>query len=105
MGLEMPVFRYYYTVLERRKNRMNKYLDVEWIAVQAGVPVSFLLTIPVFFVIVLTLASKMGTKEPENYRVGRRLEAKSSNTWIAPVGLCVLVVVAISSYGRYFLPH
>ena len=84
---------------------MNKFLDVEWIAVQAGVPVSFLIGIPVFFVIVLTLASMMGTKEPDNFRGGRHAGVKRSNTWVAPLGLFLLVAAALSSYGHYFLPH
>lgn len=84
---------------------MDKYLDVEWIAAQAGVPVSFLIGIPVFFFFVLTLASMMGTKEPENYRVGRHAEAQRGNSWLAPVGLFILVAIALSNYGHYFLPH
>jgi hypothetical protein len=83
---------------------MDKFLDVEWIAVQAGVPVSFLIGIPFFFAFVLTLASMMGTKEPENYRVGRHAEAKSSNTWIAPIGLMIFIGIALSNFGQYFLP-
>ncbi len=83
---------------------MEKYLDVEWIAVQAGVPVSFLIGIPVFFVFVLTLASMMGTKEPENYRVGRHAEARSSNTWIAPLGLVIFIAITLSYFGQYFVP-
>jgi hypothetical protein len=83
---------------------MEKYLDVEWIAVQAGVPVSFLIGIPVFFVFVLTLASMMGTTEPENYRVGRHAEARSSNTWIAPLGLVIFIAITLSYFGQYFVP-
>lgn len=84
---------------------MDKLPDVEWIAVQAGVPVSFLIGIPIFFAIILTLASMMGTKEPENYRGGRQAEAKRSNTWFAPLGLFLLVAFALTSYGHYFLRH
>ncbi len=83
---------------------MNKFLDVEWIAVQAGVPVSFLIGIPIFFAFVLTLASMMGTKEPENYRLGRHAEAKSSSTWIGPVGLVIFIGITLSNFGQYFLP-
>jgi hypothetical protein len=84
---------------------MNEILDVDWIAAQAGVPVSFLIAIPVFMVFVFTLASMMGTKEPDNYRVGRHADVKSTNNWIAPVGLFILIGVALTSYGHYFLPH
>lgn len=80
---------------------MDKFLDIEWIATQAGVPVSFLIGIPVFFAFVLTLASMMGTKEPENYRVGRHMEAKSNNTWIAPVGLVMFIAITLSYFGQY----
>ena len=83
---------------------MNQYLDIEWIAVQAGVPVSFLIGIPIFFAFVLTLASMMGTKEPENYRVGRHMEVKRNNTWIAPIGLMIFIGVTFSTFGHYFLP-
>jgi hypothetical protein len=84
---------------------MDKFLDVEWIAVQAGVPVSFLIGIPVFFAFVLTLASMMGTKEPENYRVGRHAQAKSNNTWIGPIGLLMFIAIMLSHYGKYFVPN
>ncbi len=84
---------------------MTEIIDFEWIAAQAGVPVSFLFGIPVFFVIILTLASMMGTKEPENYRIGRHAEAKRNNSWVAPVGLVILVGVALNMYGQYFIPH
>ena len=83
---------------------MDKFLDLEWMASQAGVPVSFLIGIPIFFAFVLTLASMMGTKEPENYRVGRHMEAKSNNTWIAPIGLLIFIGVTLSSFGHFFMP-
>ena len=83
---------------------MDKFLDVEWIAVQAGVPVSFLIGIPVFFEFILTLASMMGTKEPENYRVGRHAQARSSNTWLGPVGLMIFIGITFTNFGHYFLP-
>jgi hypothetical protein len=83
---------------------MDKFLDVEWIAVQAGVPVSFLIGIPVFFAFILTLASMMGTKEPENYRVGRHAQARSSNTWLGPVGLMIFIGITFTNFGHYFLP-
>lgn len=84
---------------------MEKLPDVEWIAVQAGVPVSFLIGIPIFFAVILTLVSMMGTKDPENYGRGRHAEAKRSNTWFAPLGVFLLVAFALSSYGHYFLRH
>jgi hypothetical protein len=105
MGVEKASFWYYRANSERRKDLMDKLPDVEWIAVQAGVPVSFLIGIPIFFAIILTLASMMGTKEPENYRGGRQAEAKRSNTWFAPLGLFLLVAFALTSYGHYFLRH
>jgi hypothetical protein len=83
---------------------MDKFLDVEWIAVQAGVPVSFLIGIPVFFAFILTLASMMGTKEPENYRVGRQVQARSSNTWLGPIGLMIFIGITFTNFGHYFLP-
>jgi heme/copper-type cytochrome/quinol oxidase subunit 2 len=104
-GLEKPIFPYYHLVPERRKEPMNQILDVEWIAAQAGVPVSFLIAIPVFLVFVFTLASMMGSKEPDNYRIGRHAEVKRTNTWVAPVGLFILIVIAVTGYGYYFLPH
>ena len=84
---------------------MNQILDVEWIAAQAGVPVSFLIAIPVFLVFVFTLASMMGSKEPDNDRIGRHAEVKRTNTWVAPVGRFILIVIAVTGYGHYFLPH
>ncbi|MCA3694637.1 hypothetical protein [Aquidulcibacter sp.] len=84
---------------------MNGFIDFEWIAAQAGVPVSFLIGIPIFFAIILTLASMMGSKEPENYRIGRHAEAKRGASWLAPVGLVVLIGVALTNYGHFFVPH
>lgn len=84
---------------------MNGFIDFEWIAAQAGVPVSFLIGIPIFFAIILTLASMMGSKEPENYRIGRHAEAKRGTSWVAPVGLVVLIGVALTNYGHFFVPH
>ncbi|WP_395781072.1 hypothetical protein [Aquidulcibacter sp.] len=83
--------------------RINQYLDFQWIAVQAGVPVSFLIGIPIFFAFVLTLASMMGTKEPENYRVSRHMEVKRTNSWMAPVGLMIFVGITFANFGHYFL--
>lgn len=100
----MPVFRYYYMVPERRKKQVEKHLDVEWIALQAGVPVCFLIGMPAFFVFGPTLASMIGTKEPENYRVGCHAEARSSNAWIAPLGLVIFIALTLSYFGQYFVP-
>ena len=82
---------------------MDKFLDVEWIAVQAGVTVSFLIGIPVFFAFILTLASRMGTKQPENYRLGRDTQAKSNNTWVGPLGLVIFIAITLSYSGQYFV--
>lgn len=84
---------------------MNEVLDFEWIAAQAGVPVSFLNGIPIFFAVVLTLASMIGNKEPENYQIGRHAEVKRNNAWVAPAGLFVLIAVALINYEKFFVPH
>ena len=47
----------------------------------------------------------MGSKEPENYRIGRHAEAKRGASWLAPVGLVVLIGVALTNYGHFFVPH
>jgi len=83
---------------------MKEFVDLDWIAAQAGVPVSFLIGIPVFFVLILTLASMMGTKEPENYRIGRHAEVKRDGSWLAPIGLMILIGIAITNYGKFFTP-
>ena len=74
----------------------DKIVDLEWVAAQAGVPVSFLIGIPVFVTIIFMLSSMLATKEPENYKIGRHGDVKTGSNWLAPMGMLILIGLALT---------
>lgn len=84
---------------------MTELPDFEWIADQAGVPTSYLIGIPVLLIVVLSLASMMGSKEPENYKIGANASRKKSNNWLAPLGLFALIAAGLLHHAHQFLPQ
>lgn len=47
---------------------MNKIIDLDWLSQQVGLPVSFLIGIPVFMVVILTLMSMTSSRQGQNYK-------------------------------------
>jgi hypothetical protein len=84
---------------------MTEFPDFEWIADQAGVPVSYLIGIPVLLIAVLSLASMMGSKEPENYKIGASSSPKKSNIWLAPLGAFALIAAGLWHHAQQFSPQ
>ncbi len=77
-------------------------IDFDWIALHAGVPVGYLIWIPIFLTLVLTLVSMVGTREPENYKIGRHAEVKTQNNWAVSITMLILIAIFVSSFGHYF---
>ena len=83
--------------------KIDTLIDLDWLAYQTGLPVDFLIAIPIFIAVVMTLVSMAATKPPENYRVGRHLEIDRTLERFTALALLLLVGIAITGLNHYFL--